>query len=218
MSAEVEPEALYTEGPLVHEFPRTVSRLREMRSAEFLAWRGGRSILRSHDPLHRTLARRGSRCSRCARPPLSRRRRRRVAPRRRARAHRDERAEAEAQYAQRERECRERFIVTSCIDDAKRSAARGRRAEARASSRRRSRASRAHRRASRRARRKGGRGCRSVSASAPPARRGASSGRAARRAAAQARAASRQAPSGFRASAGRRDRPGKARRARRAWA
>jgi cell division protein ZapE len=37
MSAEVEPEALYTEGPLVHEFPRTVSRLREMRSAEFLA-------------------------------------------------------------------------------------------------------------------------------------------------------------------------------------
>lgn len=37
MSAEVEPEALYTEGPMVHEFPRTVSRLREMRSAEFLA-------------------------------------------------------------------------------------------------------------------------------------------------------------------------------------
>jgi cell division protein ZapE len=37
MSAAVEPEALYTEGPLVHEFPRTVSRLREMRSAEFLA-------------------------------------------------------------------------------------------------------------------------------------------------------------------------------------
>ena len=37
MSAEVEPEALYTEGPLVHEFPRTVSRLREMRSADFLA-------------------------------------------------------------------------------------------------------------------------------------------------------------------------------------
>jgi len=28
---------LYTEGPLVHEFPRTASRLREMRSAEFLA-------------------------------------------------------------------------------------------------------------------------------------------------------------------------------------
>ena len=28
MSAEVPPEALYTEGPLAHEFPRTVSRLR----------------------------------------------------------------------------------------------------------------------------------------------------------------------------------------------
>ena len=37
LSAAVEPEALYTEGPLVHEFPSTVSRLREMRSAEFLA-------------------------------------------------------------------------------------------------------------------------------------------------------------------------------------
>ena len=37
MSAEVEPEALYTEGPLAHEFPRTVSRLTEMHSAEFLA-------------------------------------------------------------------------------------------------------------------------------------------------------------------------------------
>ncbi len=37
MSAEVAPEALYTEGPLAHEFPRTVSRLNEMRSAEFLA-------------------------------------------------------------------------------------------------------------------------------------------------------------------------------------
>jgi cell division protein ZapE len=37
LSAAVEPEALYTEGPLVHEFPRTVSRLREMRSADFLA-------------------------------------------------------------------------------------------------------------------------------------------------------------------------------------
>jgi cell division protein ZapE len=37
LSAAVEPEALYTEGALVHEFPRTVSRLREMRSAEFLA-------------------------------------------------------------------------------------------------------------------------------------------------------------------------------------
>ncbi len=37
MSAAVPPEALYTEGPLAHEFPRTVSRLAEMRSAEFLA-------------------------------------------------------------------------------------------------------------------------------------------------------------------------------------
>jgi cell division protein ZapE len=37
LSAEVEPEGLYTEGPLAHEFPRTVSRLREMQSAEFLA-------------------------------------------------------------------------------------------------------------------------------------------------------------------------------------
>jgi cell division protein ZapE len=37
MSAECEPESLYTEGPLAHEFPRTVSRLREMQSTEFLA-------------------------------------------------------------------------------------------------------------------------------------------------------------------------------------
>ena len=37
MSAEVEPEALYTEGPLAHEFPRTISRLNEMRSREFLS-------------------------------------------------------------------------------------------------------------------------------------------------------------------------------------
>ena len=37
MSAEVAPEALYAEGPLAHEFPRTVSRLNEMQSAEFLA-------------------------------------------------------------------------------------------------------------------------------------------------------------------------------------
>ena len=37
LSAEVAPEALYTEGPLAHEFPRTISRLNEMQSAEFLA-------------------------------------------------------------------------------------------------------------------------------------------------------------------------------------
>lgn len=37
MSAAVAPEALYTEGPMLHEFPRTVSRLKEMQSAEFLA-------------------------------------------------------------------------------------------------------------------------------------------------------------------------------------
>jgi cell division protein ZapE len=37
MSAAVVPEALYTEGPLIHEFPRTVSRLGEMQSKEFLA-------------------------------------------------------------------------------------------------------------------------------------------------------------------------------------
>lgn len=37
LSAEVEAERLYTEGPLVYEFPRTVSRLAEMRTAEYLA-------------------------------------------------------------------------------------------------------------------------------------------------------------------------------------
>jgi cell division protein ZapE len=37
MSAEVAPEQLYLEGPLAHEFPRTMSRLNEMQSAEFLA-------------------------------------------------------------------------------------------------------------------------------------------------------------------------------------
>jgi cell division protein ZapE len=39
VSAEAAPEDLYTEGPLVHEFPRTVSRLHEMQSAEYLAER-----------------------------------------------------------------------------------------------------------------------------------------------------------------------------------
>ena len=37
LSAAVPAEELYTEGPLSHEFPRTVSRLTEMQSAEFLA-------------------------------------------------------------------------------------------------------------------------------------------------------------------------------------
>ncbi|MEN9467987.1 MAG: hypothetical protein RL081_1988, partial [Pseudomonadota bacterium] len=37
MSAAVPPEELYTEGPMAHEFPRTVSRLNEMQSREFLA-------------------------------------------------------------------------------------------------------------------------------------------------------------------------------------
>ena len=36
VSAEVAPEALYTEGPLSHEFPRTISRLSEMQSVEYL--------------------------------------------------------------------------------------------------------------------------------------------------------------------------------------
>ena len=37
ISAAVPAEELYTEGPLVHEFPRTVSRLVEMQTAEYLA-------------------------------------------------------------------------------------------------------------------------------------------------------------------------------------
>lgn len=36
LSAEVAPHALYTEGPLAHEFPRTVSRINEMQSVEYL--------------------------------------------------------------------------------------------------------------------------------------------------------------------------------------
>ncbi len=37
LSAEVAPEQLYLEGPLAHEFPRTVSRLMEMQTAEYLS-------------------------------------------------------------------------------------------------------------------------------------------------------------------------------------
>jgi cell division protein ZapE len=37
MSAAVPPDQLYLEGPMSHEFPRTVSRLSEMQSAEYLA-------------------------------------------------------------------------------------------------------------------------------------------------------------------------------------
>ncbi|MEL4179996.1 cell division protein ZapE [Roseateles sp. PN1] len=37
ISAAVAAEALYTEGPLAHEFPRTVSRLQEMQSSEYLS-------------------------------------------------------------------------------------------------------------------------------------------------------------------------------------
>ena len=37
ISAAVPPDELYVEGPMSHEFPRTVSRLNEMQSATFLA-------------------------------------------------------------------------------------------------------------------------------------------------------------------------------------
>ncbi len=37
LSAAVPPSALYTEGPLAHEFPRTASRLVEMQSAQYLS-------------------------------------------------------------------------------------------------------------------------------------------------------------------------------------
>jgi len=37
VSAQVEPHLLYTEGPLAHEFVRTVSRLREMQTQAFMA-------------------------------------------------------------------------------------------------------------------------------------------------------------------------------------
>jgi cell division protein ZapE len=37
LSADVLPEELYLEGPMSHEFPRTVSRLNEMQSREYMA-------------------------------------------------------------------------------------------------------------------------------------------------------------------------------------
>jgi cell division protein ZapE len=37
LSAEVEAEALYTEGPMSHEFPRTASRLKEMQTTQYLS-------------------------------------------------------------------------------------------------------------------------------------------------------------------------------------
>ena len=37
ISAEVPPDQLYLDGPLAHEFPRTVSRLQEMQSQEYLS-------------------------------------------------------------------------------------------------------------------------------------------------------------------------------------
>jgi cell division protein ZapE len=43
LSAEVPADQLYSEGPLSHEFPRTVSRLQEMQSAQYLA-RGRREV------------------------------------------------------------------------------------------------------------------------------------------------------------------------------
>jgi cell division protein ZapE len=36
MSAEVEPEALYTKGQMANEFHRTVSRIIEMQSREYM--------------------------------------------------------------------------------------------------------------------------------------------------------------------------------------
>ena len=47
LSAEVPPEGLYTEGPLAHEFPRTVSRLqRDADRPSSWRWRGATSTPR----------------------------------------------------------------------------------------------------------------------------------------------------------------------------
>ena len=48
LSTAVAPEALYLEGPLAHEFPRTVSRLHEMQTAEYVSLerRGAAQALR----------------------------------------------------------------------------------------------------------------------------------------------------------------------------
>jgi cell division protein ZapE len=37
LSAAVDPADLYVQGPLAHEFPRTVSRLQEMQTVEYLS-------------------------------------------------------------------------------------------------------------------------------------------------------------------------------------
>ncbi|HYN59942.1 MAG TPA: AFG1/ZapE family ATPase, partial [Rubrivivax sp.] len=37
LSAEVEAEALYTQGPMAHEFLRTASRLKEMQTTQYLS-------------------------------------------------------------------------------------------------------------------------------------------------------------------------------------
>lgn len=44
MSAEALPEQLYTEGPMAHEFHRTVSRLLEMQSREYLELQARRAV------------------------------------------------------------------------------------------------------------------------------------------------------------------------------
>ena len=121
MSAEVPPEALYTEGPLAHEFPRTVSRLNEMQSAEFLALRAPD---RRYPPDMKS-------CSSflapgCV-PALVRRTRRTTdaAARRSARASPPSASRAEAAlHAEQEKACYGKFAVNDCLDAAARQAAR----------------------------------------------------------------------------------------------